>query len=315
MSALQDGDAVTALPQRRSNRPVTLRHRAEYLLVLGLFFLFRLTGLKYGPALAGAVTGFAGPRIRSLSKRAEDNLRVSFPDWTEEQIAETVKDVWVNLGKFGAEFSHLEKFIPYTKNSRVSVSGSDRLRAIARKDRPAILVSGHFANWEVMSIVFHHTGLPYSLVYRPANNPLVDELIIHRRAEVMTRHQIPKGKKGARNLVSSLAAGRSLAMLMDQKLNDGISVPFMGRQAMTAPAAARLARKFGLAVIPVSITREKDSRFHVTVHEPLEAGTGDGSREDIHALTEGINRFLESCIRNRPGEWLWLHRRWPRKKQ
>ena len=308
-----DQDAV-ALPERRSNRPVTAMHRLEYALVLGLVGLFRLIGLDAASALAGGVLGAVGPRLRSISRRAEDNLRAAFPDWTDAQVRETTRRVWTNLGRVGAEFAHLEKFRPFEDGGRVTVTGAERLRALAAGDRPAILVSGHFANWEIMSIVFHHAGLSYGVVYRAANNPLVDELIINKRGAVMSRHQIPKGKRGGRALIENLKAGRSLAMLVDQKLNDGIAAPFMGREAMTAPAAARLALKFSLPIIPVSIERTRGARFHVRVHEPLVFTPGSDPGADVYAVTKAVNEKLEEFIRARPGEWLWLHRRWPKEK-
>ena len=312
-TAAPDQNGV-ALPERRSNRPITLMHRLEYGLVLGLVGFFRLVGLDAASTIAGGFMGAVGPRLRSLSKRAEDNLRAAFPDWTDAQIRAATKQVWTNLGRIGAEFAHLEKFRPFAEGGRVTVIGAERLHAVAAGDKPVILVSGHFANWEIMSIVFHHAGLSYGVVYRAANNPLVDELIINKRGAVMSRRQIPKGKRGGRALMENLKAGRSLAMLVDQKLNDGLSVPFMGREAMTAPAAARLALKFSLPIIPVSIERKGGARFHVTVHEPLDFAPGGDTGEDVYALTKAINEKLEDFIRARPGEWLWLHRRWPKEK-
>ncbi len=306
-----DQDTV-ALPERRSNRPVTLTHRLEYALVLSLVGLFRLIGLDAASALAGGFMGAVGPRLRPLSRRAEDNLRAAFPDWSDAQIRDATRQVWTNLGRVGAEFAHLEKFRPFEDGGRVSVDGAQTLRAVNAGNRPAIFVSGHFANWEIMSIVFHRAGLRYGVVYRAANNPLVDELIINKRGAVMSRWQIPKGKRGGRALMETLKAGRSLAMLVDQKLNDGIAVPFMGREAMTAPAAARLALKFRLPIIPVSIERTGGARFHVRVHDPLNFTPSGDTGADVYELTRAINEKLEALIRERPGEWLWLHRRWPK---
>lgn len=304
--------AEVVLPERRSNRPITLMHRVEYALVVGLFGFFRLVGLDAASAIAGGFMGAVGPVFRSVSKRAEDNLRMAFPDWSEEKIKKTTKEIWTNLGRVGAEFAHLEKFHPFTEGGRVTVKGEERLNAIIKSDKPVILVSGHFANWEMMPLTFHKAKLNYSIVYRAANNPLVDELIIKERGRVMTHYQIPKGKRGGRALIESLKAGRSLAMLVDQKLNDGLSVPFMGRNAMTAPAAARLALKFNLPVVPVSIERKDGANFEITMHDALDFEPSGDTTGDIYELTKAINEKLEDFIRARPGEWLWLHRRWPK---
>jgi len=300
------------LPQRRSNWPVTLMHRIEYGLARILLAFFKIVGLHRASAIAGGLMRMLGPRLRTLSMRAESNLTKAFPDWTQAQINETTKQVWENLGRTAAEFTHLEKFRAFETGGRVSVTGLDQLKRIIASKQPAIFVSGHFANWEIIPATLHRAGLQYGFVYRAANNPLVDELIIHKRGDVMSRLQIPKGKRGGRALMEAIKSGRSLAMLVDQKLNDGISVPFMGRPAMTAPAAARLALKFGLPVIPVSNERRPDAQFHVTIHEAIDFTPAGDMQTDVYALTKKINEALERDIRARPGQWLWLHRRWPK---
>lgn len=300
------------LPARRANRPVTLGHWLELFTAKALFSLFGLIGVDAASALAGGFLRHVGPLVRPISRRAEDNLRMIFPDWDEAKVRRVTAGVWENLGRTAAEFNHLEDLVPFGSDSRVDVVGEERLRMIARGARPAIFVSGHFANWEVMSIAFHAAGVEYATVYRAANNPLVDELIINMRAKVMSRALIPKGKRGGRALIETLKAGRSLAMLVDQKLNDGISAPFLGREAMTAPAAARLSLKFSAPIIPVSIERLKGARFRVTVHEAIAfAPTGDLTA-DVLALTTRVNEHLERDILARPEQWLWMHRRWPK---
>ena len=180
-----------------------------------------------------------------------------------------------------------------------------------REGRPAIFFSGHFANWEAMAIALHRLGLRYAVVYRAANNPLVDEKIIRLRAAVMSRRQIPKGKRGGRELMRAAKDGLSLCMLTDQKLGDGISVPLLGHSAMTAPAAARLALRGNLPVIPLQIVRQPGSRFTMTVHDPIEVERSGDTAADTERLTGAINGILGDFIRERPGQWLWFHRRWP----
>ena len=190
------------------------------------------------------------------------------------------------------------------------MEGGDRLKSILDSKKPVIFVSGHFANWEVGSIALHDAGVDYGLIYRAANNPLVDEFIIEKRGDVMSRVQIPKGKRGGRQLMETLRAGRSLALLVDQKLNDGICVPFMGRNAMTAPAPARLALKFDAPVYPISIERLDGAKFRVEIKSPINFQHTGNTAEDTRALTIKINEAIAEDIKARPGQWLWLHRRW-----
>ena len=309
-------DEPIALPAPRANRPVTPMRRVEYGLVLILFAFFRLIGLDAASFVAGRFTRIVGPLIGSVSNRARRNLAAAYPDWPKGQIEQTLRGVWENLGRTMAEMAHLPQFARFPDTPRIELQGGDRLVAIRDSSEPVIFVSGHFANWEIMSIVLHQTGLDYGVVYRAANNPLVDGLIIRLRAAVMSRRQIPKGKRGGRALIETLSAGRSLAMLVDQKLNDGVEATLFGRLAMTAPAAARLSLKYGVRIVPMSVVRLRGAYFRVTVGTPLryipdidERGTDVG--DDTRALTQMINDRLEEDIRAHPDQWLWLHRRWP----
>lgn len=300
-----------ALPEPRSNRPVTLAHRAEFAVALALGAFFKLIGVDTASAIAGRFTRIAGPMIGPITRRARVNLKIAFPDMPPANADAIIRDVWENLGRTTAEFAHLEKFDPDAAVTRVEIIGRDKLEAIAKGERPAIFVSGHFANWEVMSIVLHALGVDYGVIYRAANNPLIDGLIIRTRARIMSRRQIPKGKRGGRDMIEALKSGASLAMLVDQKLNTGgVPSPFFGKPAMTAPAAARLTLKYGAPVIPIEIERLNGARFRVTAHEPIPFTPSGDINADTQKLTDLINLELEKMIRARPGQWLWLHRRW-----
>ncbi|MEZ5922342.1 MAG: lysophospholipid acyltransferase family protein [Parvularculaceae bacterium] len=164
-----------------------------------------------------------------------------------------------------------------------------------------------------MPIVMHAVGLKYGAVYRAANNPLIDGLIIKLRGRVMSRRQIPKGKRGGREMIDAMKSGASLAMFIDQKLTTGgIPSPFFGKPAMTAPAAARLALKYGAPLVPIELERVGGAQFRLTVGDEIEFLPSGESNADIQKLTDILNLELERMIRARPGEWLWLHRRWPK---
>jgi KDO2-lipid IV(A) lauroyltransferase len=152
--------------------------------------------------------------------------------------------------------------------------------------------------------------VPLHLVYRPANNPAVEQIYREGRAGIAAG-LIPKGAEGARQAVRVLREGQQLGILIDQKMNDGIPVPFFGRDAMTAPALARLAFKFDCTILPVQVERLNGARFRLTVHPPLPLERSDDIQRDTLLLMTRANAMLESWIRQRPGQWLWLHRRWP----
>lgn len=306
-------DPDIQLPERRSNRPITIGHKIEYLIVRALMALFRLFPVEVVSGISGNILRRFGPLIRPVSKRAEDNLRLIFPDWPEKKIRATIADVWENLGRTAAEYAHLDKFSIHGDNPRILTEGAENILHLWPEPGRAVFVSGHFANWEISGIAAHQQDLKFGVIYRALNNPLVDEYIINKRAKVTTRRQIPKGMAGARPMIDLLKEGYSVAFLSDQKLNTGgILVPFMGHMAMTAPAAARISVRFNLPVVINSTERLPGARFKVTTHPPLEfTPTGD-LLADVEALTIKINEALEGEIRARPGQWLWFHRRWPK---
>lgn len=298
------------LPAPRSNRPVTLPHRVEFALALALGGFFRLIGVDAASALAGRFLRLVGPMIGVIHRRGQVSLKIAFPDWSDEAIDRTLRDAWENIGRTAGEFSHLEKFDP-DAGGRIEIVNREAFDAVIASGKPAVFVSGHFANWEVTPRTMHAAGLDYCFVYRAANNPLVDALIIRTRGRVMSRRQIPKGRRGGRDMLEAMGAGVSLAMYVDQKLTSGgIPAPLFGRPAMTATAAARMALRYGAPVIPVDLVRLKGARFRMTVGAPLAfAPTGDMSA-DVEALTARINLEIERMARNAPGQWLWFHRRW-----
>lgn len=305
-----DDPAETPLPARRSNRPITALHVLEFALLWSILALFRIIGVDAASALAGGFMRTIGPAIGPVSKRGDDNLKAVFPELSKAERARILAGVWENLGRTVAEFAHLDKFDINSADGRIELVGAELIRPLQEGGGPAIFASGHFANWELMAIALRQANIRAAVIYRAANNPLVDEMIIKARARVMSRVQIPKGKRGGRQVIDALKDGRSLAILVDQKLNDGISVPFLGREAMTAPAAARLALKFGAPIITGSVERLNGARFRLTVHPPIEfTPTGDSS-QDVRALTILLNERIERDIRARPDQWLWLHRRW-----
>lgn len=307
-------DPSIALPERRANRPVTAGHRIEYGLMRVFLRFFRLLGVDRASAFSGRALRFIGPKLRSISRRGENNLRLIYPDWSDEKVRAVIADVWENLGRTAAEYAHLDRFHVDGEAPRIISEGVENILPVFDDPGRAVFVSGHFANWEISGITANQLGLRFGVIYRALNNPLVDDFMIAKRARVTTRRQIPKGLAGARPMIDLLKEDISLAFLSDQKLNTGgIEVPFMGRPAMTAPAAARIALRFGLPIIPISTERLDGARFKVTTHRPIPFEPSGDLPADVAALTILINEALEKDIHARPGQWLWFHRRWTMK--
>lgn len=175
-----------------------------------------------------------------------------------------------------------------------------------------VLISGHIANFEVMAAVIMHAGVPCQVTYRAANNPYVDAKIREARARYGIRLFAPKGD-GTRELVQGMKRGDSIALLVDQKYNEGPEVEFFGEPVNASPGAARLARKFDTVMLPLSVVRLKGARFRVTAHEPIAiADTGDKNADILQGI-QAANRFVEDRVRENPVDWFWVHKRWPQK--
>ncbi|MEW5726942.1 MAG: lipid A biosynthesis lauroyl acyltransferase [Pseudomonadota bacterium] len=282
------------------------RQRIEATAARALFALMGALPVDAASGLAGGLLRLVGPRFK-VSRVARRNLAHAFPDKSPAEIEAIVAEVWENLGRVAGEFPHIDWLI----RNRVEVVGIENLHAMRDDGQPGLFVSAHLGNWELSGAVACHEGLPITLVYRAANNPWIEDIYRKGRGPSATGGQIRKGADGAREIMQVLKAGGHVGMLVDQKMNDGIAVPFFGRDAMTAPAVGRFAVKFGCPVMPARVERLGGARFRMTFYPPLEHTVSGDTHADTLELMTRVNALIESWIRERPGQWLWLHRRWP----
>jgi KDO2-lipid IV(A) lauroyltransferase len=288
-----------------------LIYPAEALAVYALYHLFALLPVDAASAIGGWLGRAIGPWLPA-SRRALDNLQKALPDLPPARHRAILRGLWDNLGRVMAEHPHLERIWDGETKGRVQVVGAEYLpKPDDTGRRPCLMFSGHLANWELLPVGASRHGLTLTSIYRRPNNPLIQRLITAGRHAGRGR-LVPKGRDGARAIVAALAEGGTVAMLVDQKMNDGIAVPFFGQPAMTAPALAQLALKFRCPVLPARTERLGGARFRLTVLPPLPLPDTGNREADVRALMTQVNGLLESWIRERPEQWLWLHQRWPR---
>ena len=288
--------------------PASWAHRLEAWGAALFFAGFGCLPLDTASALGGAVARWIGPRL-GISHRARRNLRAAMPELAPAQIERIIRGMWDNLGRVAAEYPHLRHIRVFEAGGRVETCGLNHLDAALAAGRRVVIFGGHLANWEIAALAAGQYGLDIAQIYRAANNPLVDRMIARLRGG--TGELIPKGAVASRRAVAALRRGGHVSLLADQKLNDGIAVPFFGRDAMTAPAIARLALQFACPIVPVRVERLVGARFRFTVEPPLAiADTGD-TAADVQAAMTRVNAVIEAWARARPEQWLWLHRRWP----
>ncbi len=276
-----------------------------------LFHLFAALPLDAASAVGGWLGRAIGPRL-GVRKIAQRNLVAAFPEKSTAEIDAIMTEMWDNLGRVMAEFPHIGRMDIYG-DPRFEVSGVEHADAMRDDGKPGIFLTPHLGNWELSAHAVIQRGpwaTPLAIVYRAANDPAAEWLLRYGRRGLKAE-MIAKGPAGARRIVELLRAGGHIGMLPDQKMNDGISVPFFGRPAMTASAIAQLALKYDCRIMPGYVERVKGARFRLHMLPPIPLPDSGDRKADIVALTTDINLRVEEWIRRRPGQWLWVHRRWP----
>jgi KDO2-lipid IV(A) lauroyltransferase len=288
----------------------------RYYLEAAIFFsgmgFFRLFGVER----ASNIGGWIGRTLISrtpASHRARANLALAFPEKSEAEIEHIVRAMWSNLGRVGGEYAYLPLMHSVGPNPRIQVSGLKNVEEALKRGKGIIPFSGHFANWEVLAYAVKDHGIVGGTIVRPTNNPHVNRWLKRMRAENGMPDQIPKGPRGTRRVFTLLRNHGHVCMMVDQRASEGIPAVFFGREVMTTPLPAALALKLGVSLLPVSNERLPGARFHVHFHPLIEPpDTGDYQR-DLLTLTAKLTEFIEARVRERPEQWLWIHKRWQAK--
>jgi KDO2-lipid IV(A) lauroyltransferase len=283
--------------------------------ILQVIFIFSLfTLLK--PLHFNLISNLGGRLGRNIGmklphrKRAYQNLKRAMPELSPKKQDEIVAGMFENLTRTLFEYVALPKIQVYSAASRVEVVGQEVIDQLRDDQKPAILFLAHLANWEIGTLAALQRGLILVQVYRKLNYPLTDKLVhwLHHRvaSEVITKSQ-----EGARQMILALKEGKHVSMLSDQKMNEGEWIPFFGLPAKTAPAGARLSLKYNCPFVPVRVERIEGTRFRVTYYPPLISHKKTEEEQLTDLLTQ-MNQLMENWIRERPEQWFWLHRRWPK---
>ena len=269
--------------------------------------LMRLLPFGFVSALGAIIVKTIGP-LTSKRHIAETGLRTAFPEKTDAEVKALMRAQWDNLGRTFTEFPLTHRLKPFEANSRVIIKGFEHFT----QNQPAIIVTGHFANWEVMATVLTQSEHRTRITYRKINNPLIDARVKKQREAYGTKFLIQKsGHASGRELFEALKSGESVALLNDQKFNTGLEVPFFGEPAMTAQGAVRLALKTGRPLLPMSVAREK-AKFTVSFFPPITLEDTKDRNADVLAGVTQVTDFIEARVRETPAQWFWVHRRWPK---
>lgn len=286
-----------------------IRHPLEAALAFLLLGLLRLLPADWASGLGGWLGRTLGPRL-GVSKRARANLRLAFPGIAAPEVERIVRGMWDNLGRVLFEYPHLGR-LSHPDSGRVEVVNEAPIAAAVHAGRPGVYFGAHLGNFEVVPLYAARRGLILNAFARAPNNPLIDRVVTFIRGTGGARI-LNKGGAGALRAIDVMRNKGYLAVLIDQKQNRGVPIPFFGHDAMTAIAPAKLALKFQAEVVTCRIERLKGARWRFTVSDPLALPDSGDPEADAVELTRRITAEVEQWIREKPEDWLWLHRRWPK---
>ncbi|MDO8290040.1 MAG: lysophospholipid acyltransferase family protein [Parvibaculum sp.] len=285
------------------------KYKVEELVLRFGIALIGLPGLDRASAIGGWLGRTIGPRL-GITRRAKRRIARAMPELSEAEIERITIAMWDNLGRVAFEYAYIDTFRKPEEAHRIEVVGMEELRAHQAAGHGGLLLSGHFGNFELLPVAMNREGFKGGEVYRPANNPYVNDWMLHMRSAKTGSVQIPKGRKGTRDLLSILRNNGFVAMLFDQKMNEGIEVTLFGIRSMTTPAPAGLAIRLGTTMFPAYIERLKGAHFRVTLYPSIKADPAAEPMGETVRLTQMLNDFLEARIREKPENWFWLHNRW-----
>jgi len=268
----------------------------------------RLLPLDFASDTGGWLLKTLGP-VSPIQRTVSRNLELAFPEKDKGWKEKVSRAQWDNLGRMFAEFAQMDRIT--IASERIVVENMERLTDIAKMKKPVVLISGHFANFEVMAAVIVAAGIPCQVTYRATNNPYIDRRIREGRRRYGVQLFAPKGGDGAKELMIGMARGESVALMNDQKFNRGVPTPFFHHIVHTAPGPTRLALRFGTILQPLTVERLHKARFRVVAHPPIPVAKSEKRSEAIDATVCRISKFIEDVVRERPQEWFWVHKRWP----
>ena len=273
-------------------------------IILYFFFLVgKVLGLKISRKLFSNIFIILAPLFKS-KKIINKNLSIFNSDISKKEKDKIILSMWKNYGMTFIEYVFLSYF--QKNNSHIKILGENNLQKIIEKNKPVIFVSGHFANYELMSMEIVKKKIKLATIYRPLNNFFVNPLMEFLRRRFVCKNQIKKGINGVRDAINYIKQDYSIALMIDQRVSEGEKINFFGKPAFTTTLPAQLALKFGLSVVPVFLERDEFNNFTIQFYEEIKSSDFKNKLE----MTKKLNNFLESLIIKNPYQWIWTHNRW-----
>ena len=282
-----------------------IKYFFEFLVIINFFFIFKIIGYKNASNFGEVIGKMIGPFFRSKSK-IQNNLKISNIGNSEKEREIIIKNMWGNYGRILSEYVFLSKFRKNSFNKYLQVEGLSFLNEIKKNNEQVVFISGHFNNFELMAMEIEKAGIDLCTIYRPLNNPFLNIIMEKIRKKYICKNQLKKGIGGLKELIKLNKNGHSTALMIDQRVSQGIKSNFFNEKAFTTTIPAQLVKKFDIPIVPIFIERFDEIKFKIKIQKPVYFSKNNST----DSITERLNEILENMILKNPYNWIWSHNRW-----
>tara|TARA_B100000212_G_scaffold170851_1_gene128424 strand:+ start:317 stop:1177 length:861 start_codon:yes stop_codon:yes gene_type:complete len=282
-----------------------IKYFLQFIIIILFFFIFKILGIKLASFLSGKIFQIVGPLFRS-KEVINSNIKIAFPKINERDLKKISTSMWNNYGRVFAEYMFIKKFRNGELNKNIILEGEEILQDIKINKKKVVFISGHFSNFELMAMQIEKIGIKVAAIYRPLNNIFLNQIMEKIRKNYICKYQIKKGIGGIKELVKLNNDGFSTALMIDQRVSEGIKSNFFNRKAFTTTIPAQLIKKYKIPVVPIFIERFDNVKFKITVVKPINFDVN----KSVEDITDHLNKILENFIKEKPDYWIWSHNRW-----
>jgi len=282
-----------------------IKYLIQFITISFLLVLFRMLGFKIASNISSKIFTYIGPLFRSKNL-IKENIIKAYPKIENKDLKKIINGMWGNYGRILSEYVFMKNFRNSKLSDNIIIKGQEILDKIKSENKPVIFISGHFNNFELMAMHIEKSGLEVAAIYRPLNNKFLNYFMEKIRKKFICKHQIKKGISGTKKILNHFKNGTSVALMIDQRLSQGIKTNFFNQEALTTTIPAQFVKKFNCKIVPIYIERINKFNFALKVYEPISYSKD----ETIHNITSDLNKILEKMILKNPEQWIWSHNRW-----
>ena len=287
-----------------------IKYFFEFIVIISLFCIFKIIGLKNASSLGGILGKVIGPFFRSKNI-IKQNIKIGLGNLDKKKEEKIINGMWSNIGRTFAEYIFLKNFkLSKTGFNHIKITGIEYLDQIKKSNKPVVFFSGHFANFELMAMELDKFGIKLAAIYRPLNNFFLNPLMEYLRMKYICPIQIQKGVSGSREIIKKIKDEYSIALMVDQRVSEGPRLSFFNKEAHTTTIPVQIALKYNCKLVPIYIERKNGINFEMVIHEPYEITKTGVHEDDLKNNSLTINKNIEKMIIKNPTQWIWTHDRW-----